>query len=167
MRALVTVASKHGATAEIGESLAQRLGERGIDVEVLPPEVVGSAAGYDAVIIGSAVYAGHWMKTATEFVQRQADALRDRAVWLFSSGPLGEPPVPAGDAVEVDRLVSDVSAVGHRVFSGSLERAQLGFGERAIVGMVRAPYGDFREWEAIDAWADEIAEMLATPATAH
>lgn len=167
MRALVTVASKHGATAEIGESLAQRLRERGVDVEVLPPEVVGSAAGYDAVIIGSAVYAGHWMKSATEFVQRQADTLRDRAVWLFSSGPLGEPPVPAGDAVEVDGLVRQVSAVGHRAFSGALERAQLGFGERAIVGLVRAPYGDFREWDAIDSWADEIAEMIAVPATAH
>jgi menaquinone-dependent protoporphyrinogen oxidase len=167
MRALVTVASKHGATAEIGESLALRLRERGVDVEVLPPEVVGSAAGYDAVVIGSAVYAGHWMKNATDFVQRQADTLRDRPVWLFSSGPLGEPPVPTGDAVEVDGLVREVAAIGHRVFSGALERAQLGFGERALVGLVRAPYGDFREWDSIDSWADEIAEMIATPMTAH
>lgn len=160
MKILVTVASKHGATAEIGEALGAHLHERGGEVMILPPEAVDEVASYDAVVIGSAVYAGHWRREALDLVRRQSEALRARPVWLFSSGPLGSAAVPAGDPADLPSIQGLTNAREHRIFAGELERDQLGFGERAIVGMVRAPYGDYRDWQAIDAWADAIADAL-------
>lgn len=167
MHILVTVASKHGASAEIGETLGTRLHERGLEVTILPPEAVDAVSPYDAVIIGSAVYAGHWRSEAVDLARREGAALRRRPVWLFSSGPLGSPPVPAGDPVDVADVMARTGAREHRVFAGELERDRLGFGERAVVGMVRAPYGDYRDWPSIGDWADEIASQLLEPAAAR
>ena len=92
MKVLVTVASKHGATAEIGQAIAATLTEEGHQAEFLAPIHVHDISMYDAVILGSGVYAGHWIASAKEFADHHADALRQRPVWLFSSGPLGDPP---------------------------------------------------------------------------
>ncbi len=48
----------------------------------------------------------------------------------------------------------------HRVFFGALDPDELGFAERMIVKAVKAPTGDFRDWDEIGAWADEIADAL-------
>lgn len=161
MKALVTVASRHGATDEIGEAIARRLRAQGLEAVTTPPDEVLELGPYDAIILGSAVYMGRWIPAAVDFAERHLVALRDRPVWLFSSGPLGDPPVPAGDAPEVAPLVERVGAREHRTFSGELQDGVLGFRERLIVRMVKAPYGDFRDWHAIEAWADTIAEALA------
>jgi menaquinone-dependent protoporphyrinogen oxidase len=63
-RVLVTAASKHGATAEIAEAIAEVLAGNGLDPAVVPPDEVDDVAAYDAVVLGSAVYAGHWLKPA-------------------------------------------------------------------------------------------------------
>jgi menaquinone-dependent protoporphyrinogen oxidase len=160
MKILVTVASKHGGSDQIGEAIAAKLTESGHVVDRQPPQLVVDIEPYDAVILGSGVYAGHWIVAARKFAQRHAQALRERPVWLFSSGPLGEQLKPAGDPVDVAPLVELLEPRGHRVFAGTLQRHHLGFAERAIVGMVHAPYGDFRPWDEIEGWAREIATAL-------
>jgi menaquinone-dependent protoporphyrinogen oxidase len=112
------------------------------------------------VILGSGVYAGHWIEAAKAFAHRHAQSLRDRPVWLFSSGPLGDPPMPAGDPADVAGLLELLAPRGHRVFPGRLWPDHLGFAERAIVRMVRAPYGEYRPFEEIQGWAREIAASL-------
>jgi menaquinone-dependent protoporphyrinogen oxidase len=93
MRVLVTAATKYGATAEIAAAIAEVLDEHGLEATMLSPEEVKGVDGYDAVVIGSAVYAGHWLKPARELVERHATTtLAGRPVWLFSSGPVGDPP---------------------------------------------------------------------------
>jgi menaquinone-dependent protoporphyrinogen oxidase len=95
MKVLVTAASKHGATAEIVATIGEVLGgEQGLDATVVPPEEVSAVDGYDAVVLGSAVYAGHWMAAAKELVDRAGSALAGKPVWLFSSGPGGVLPGP-------------------------------------------------------------------------
>ena len=47
------------------------------------------------------------------------------------------------------------------MFFGALDHEKLGFGERMMVKAVKAPQGDFRDWDAIAAWADEIASDLS------
>ncbi|HEX2413408.1 MAG TPA: flavodoxin domain-containing protein [Solirubrobacteraceae bacterium] len=162
MRVLVTAASRHGATLEIADALAAGLGRRGIEAEARPAERVGSVDGYDGVIIGSAVYVGRWLEPARDLVEIHAGALSGRPVWLFSSGPLGPPDAlkPEGDPVDVADLMQASEAAEHRVFAGRLDKKLLGFGEKAVVVAVRAPEGDFRDWDAIDGFAGEIAEHL-------
>ena len=47
------------------------------------------------------------------------------------------------------------------MFFGALDHDKLGFGERMMVKAVKAPQGDFRDWDAIAGWADEIARDLS------
>jgi menaquinone-dependent protoporphyrinogen oxidase len=160
MRVLITAATKHGATAEIAQVIGEALRERELDPTVLEPEQVDGVDGYDAVVLGSAVYAGHWLKPARELVARCGDALAARPVWLFSSGPVGDPPKPEEDPVDVAEVVATTGAREHRVFAGKLVRKQLAFPERAIVSALRVPDGDFRDWDAITKWAGAIATAL-------
>ncbi len=162
MRVLVTTASKHGSTDEIGRAIAAALGEHGIETGVLAPEDVISLHRYDAVILGSAVYAGHWMSSMKKMAHRLAAELVERPVWLFSSGPLGDPPMPEEDPVDAAPMIEATNARGHVVFAGKLDKNVLGFAERAIVAAFKAPDGDFRDWDEIRKWASGIAQELTT-----
>lgn len=165
MKILVTTASKHGATAEIGDAIAGKLREHEFEVEVHEPGDVASLDGYDAVILGSAVYAGRWMDSARRFSERHHAALRRLPVWLFSSGPIGDPPQPEEEPADGRRLRAELEAREHRVFAGRVNNADLGWVERTITKMVKAPDGDFRDFDTIRTWAAGIAGQLA-PATA-
>lgn len=160
MRVLVAVASKHGNTQDIGKAIGAVLTDAGLEAEVRAPAVMADLGEFDAVIVGSGVYVGRWLPDARGFVERHATELLLRPVWFFSSGPLGDPPKPAEDPVDIAAMTELVGARGHRLFTGNLDREQLGLGERAVTRMVRAPYGDFRAWPEIRAWAAEIAGTL-------
>jgi menaquinone-dependent protoporphyrinogen oxidase len=160
MKVLVTAASKYGATAEIAAVIGEVLAERGLDPTVIPPDQVASVDDYDAVVLGGAVYAGHWLPPARELVDRFCDALASRPVWLFSSGPIGDPPKPQEEPVDVAAILETTKARDHRVFAGKLVRKQLSFPEKAVVLAFRAPDGDFRDWDAIKAWASGIADAV-------
>jgi menaquinone-dependent protoporphyrinogen oxidase len=160
MKILVTVASKHGATGEIGEVIAGVLRDAGLDVTTSAPEAVPSLEDYDAVVLGSAVYAGRWIDRARDLAQRHHAELRARPVWLFSSGPIGAPLAPVEEAADGPRLRDELAARGHRTFPGRINAESLSWVERTITRMVKAPDGDFRDWEAVRSWADEIAAAL-------
>ncbi len=167
MTILVTAASRHGATAGIAEAIARYLEAGGQHAIVVAPQAVEGLAGYEAVVLGSAVYMGRWLEPATRFAEIHGSALRERPVWLFSSGPVGEPPVPAQDPVDVAGLVQATGARDHRVFAGLIDRRDLGVGERVVTKALRVPVGDFRPWPAIEAWAASIAQALSpAPAAA-
>jgi menaquinone-dependent protoporphyrinogen oxidase len=164
MKILVTTASKHGATAEIGDAIAGKLREHDLEVEVREPGDITSLDGYDAVILGSAIYAGRWMDSARRFSERHHATLRRLPVWLFSSGPIGDPPQPEEEPADGRRLLGELGAREHRVFAGRVNPADLGWVERTITKMVKAPDGDFRDFDAVRIWAAEIADQLVTAA---
>jgi menaquinone-dependent protoporphyrinogen oxidase len=169
MPVLVVYASKHGATGEIAERVAQTMAAAGQQARARPVTAAGDLTGYDAFVVGSAVYMGHWLKEAVEFVRRNRAVLAGHPVWLFSSGPLGTEPVDAQGrdltvAAEPKELAEFTQAIhprGHRVFFGVLDPGRLGLSERAIrklpAGRALLPEGDFREWAQIEAWARGIA----------
>jgi menaquinone-dependent protoporphyrinogen oxidase len=159
MRVLVTASTKYGATGEIAQAIGQVFGECGWDVVVVPPEQVQELDSFDAVVLGSAVYAGHWLKPARELVDRCSAALAAKPVWLFSSGPIGDPPKPEEDPVDVAEILQVTKARGHRVFAGKLVKKQLSFPDRAIAAALRVPEGDFRDWQEVRTWAAEIANL--------
>jgi len=163
LQVLVTAASRHGATQEIAKAITDELQAAGLETALLPPDAVTSLEGFDAVILGSAVYAGRWLEPARRFVERYRAALQDRPVWLFSSGPIGGQPEKEDEALDVGGARTSTRARDHRVFGGRLDRGRLGLAERAITRVVRAPDGDFRPWDEIAAWAREIATELEVP----
>jgi menaquinone-dependent protoporphyrinogen oxidase len=165
-RVLVTTASKHGSTHEIADELARVLpGTRagrdvGLTAVAVPVESDPDPASFDAVVLGSAVYAGRWLEQARAFATTHAAVLRTRPVWLLSSGPIGAPPFPPDDPHDAEPIRSILSARGHRVFPGRLDKSLLSIGERAMVTAMRAPLGDFRDWDAVRAWAAQVAGEL-------
>lgn len=160
MRVLVSAASRHGSTDEVARTIAEVLTESGLSAVVAAPETITSINGFDAAVIGSAVYFGKWVDTATTMVERHAASFDGRPVWLFSVGPLGDPPTPLGEPVGIRALVAATRAREHRLFTGRLDRSRLSFGEKLVARGVRAPEGDFRHWDEIRAWARDIAEAL-------
>jgi menaquinone-dependent protoporphyrinogen oxidase len=161
MNVLVAFASKHGSTRQIAEMIGQELSDSGHTVQVRSVSEASTAEPYDAAIVGSAIYMGNWLGEARQFVEKNQARLSAVPVWLFSSGPLGqEDPQPRGDFAHLQELMHATQARGHRTFIGKLDRSELGFGERLVVKIVKAPEGDFRDWEAIRSWSREIASAL-------
>ena len=163
---LVTYASKYGATQEIAEKISDVLRQAGLQVDVFPVAGVRDLSSYQAVILGSAVYIGKWQKEAVEFLQANEKTLADRQVWLFSSGPTGE-----GDPVELLegwRLPAALQPIADRiqprdiaVFHGYINPDKLNLMEKwAIKSLVKKPFGDFRDWDAIVIWTTTIADAL-------
>jgi menaquinone-dependent protoporphyrinogen oxidase len=167
VQVLVVVASRHGPTAEIAAAVARDLGgcdagrAAGLVALAVPVAQQPDPAPFDAVVLGSAVYAGRWLEPAREYVAIHAGILRTRPTWLFSSGPIGEPPFPPDEPYDVAPLSQLIGARGHAVFPGRLEKALLTFGERAMVTAMRAPVGDFRDWAAVRTWSEGIAQEMA------
>lgn len=163
---LVAYASKHHSTEGIAYRIGSILRQPCIfEVDVRPAAEVVTLAPYDVVILGSAVYMGQWQPAAIEFLSRFEGDLKRRDVWLFSSGPTGmgnplellkgwtfpEPLIPTIDNIQPHDIA---------LFHGKLDTAELNIMERAAVAIVKAPIGDFRQWEMIDAWAEGIVQTL-------
>jgi menaquinone-dependent protoporphyrinogen oxidase len=161
MKVLVSAASRHGATADIAKAIGETLAAAGLEVTVLPPDAVTSLDGFAGVVLGSGVYLGHWMEPARHLVERHGADLAARPVWLFSSGPIGDPPTPEEDPADLAEMMAATGARSHRVFAGLVDPGQLGLGEKVLLEAVRTPAGDYRPWDEIRAWAREIAEELA------
>jgi len=157
---LVVYASRHGATEEIATAIAKRLRERGHETELRPVDEVDDLGSAEAVVLGSAIYAGSWMKGATGFVQRHRQVLSRVPVWLFSSGPTGQGTDRDWTPKQIAQVSREVGPRDHRVFFGAIDAEKLGFVERRIVKAVKAPVGDFRNWEEIRDYADEIADAI-------
>jgi menaquinone-dependent protoporphyrinogen oxidase len=160
MRVLVTYGSERGGTAGIAATVVAELGDHGIETVLAAAPDVTSVAGFDAVVVGGALYAGRWHKDARRLVERHAAALKGVPVWLFSSGPIGDmatkepdaPPVPG-----VRTLIDLAGARGHVTFAGRLEEHPRGFVARMIA---RKWAGDWRDDAAIRRWAADVASEL-------
>lgn len=173
MNVLVVYASKYGSTAEIAQRIASVITACGHTAVAKPSREVRTLDGVGAVVVGSAVYLGSWLKDASAFVDAHREQLRERPVWLFSSGPLPGAVVPdtiAQDAPDdgapknLDALIQSIGAREHQVFAGRLDPSHLKGRDRLIralpAGRGLLPDVDGRQWDAIESWAHTIAHQL-------
>lgn len=120
---LVAYGTTNGSTAQIAEAVAEVLRKGGLIPDLLPARSVVDVTPYDAVVLGSGLYAGRWHRDARRFVSRHGRQLAERPLWLFSSGPLDSsaserdiPPVRG-----VRRTMVRLGARSHVTFGGCLE----------------------------------------------
>jgi menaquinone-dependent protoporphyrinogen oxidase len=168
---LVAYATKYGATAEIAEKIGEVLQQAGLQADVLPADRVGDLSAYQAVVLGSAVHIGRWRKEAARFLKANEQTLAGRSVWLFSSGPTGEgDPVALLQGWRFPRALQPIAdRIQPRdiaVFHGAVDVNKLNFIERWMLNNVKTPVGDFRDWDAITAWARTVAGELQAEVTA-
>jgi menaquinone-dependent protoporphyrinogen oxidase len=180
---LVAYASRYGSTKAIAEFMASRLTDDGVPAAAVSVEEQPDLAQFDAFVVGSAVYMGHWLKPALRFVRDGSEVLAKKPTWLFSSGPLGpastkaheETGAGSADPAELGEMRDAIQPRAHEVFDGALSPGRLSIGHRAIrllpAGRALLPDGDFRQWPGIEAWVDDIARELkhsaAQRTTAH
>jgi menaquinone-dependent protoporphyrinogen oxidase len=159
MRVLVAYGSKRGGTAGAAEMIGEALESVGVSAAVMPAPRVKTIDDFDAVVLAGALYASRWHRDARRFAKRFAPALRQRAVWLVSSGPLDDsatteeiPPVK-----QVARAMASVGARGHLTLGGRLEPDAKGFPASA---MAKKRAGDWRDRDQVRRWVASIATDL-------
>ena len=189
-KVLVVYGSRHGGTRGIAERIGDVLRTEGLEAVVAAADEARDVQAADAVVIGSGVYMGSWLNEPLDFMRRNQDALAARPTWLFSSGPLvgSTKSTPGADAVtdalgpadgpgsggrkKVEALSATIHPRDHRVFFGAFDPKDppKSISERVVRMMPAAknmlPPGDFRDWEAIEAWARQIGTTLASPVAA-
>lgn len=170
MTVLVTYASAMGSTREVAERIASRLEAALGGVECRTVDDVESVAGFDAVVVGSAIHNQAWLPPASRFFAREAAELARRPVWAFSIGMADALPAAfrrRGAALQQERLARnlphEVPLRGHRLFSGVYRADQMPAPLRILFRLTGGRFGDLRNWAAIDAWADQIAADLSKP----
>ena len=162
MKILVAYASKHGATAEIAEAVAQTFRDADLDVDCAEAGAVDSLAPYDAVVLGSAVYMKRWRGDARRFLRAHGDELASRPFWVFSSGPVGDPAEDDNAWTEPRKTIARaerLGARGHVVFGGRVP-IDSGWAHRAMAENTPPEYRDRRDWDEISRWAQGIASEL-------
>lgn len=159
-RTLVAYGSKRGSTKEVATAIAASLRAAGHNVDLLSAEAAAVAGpnGYDSVVIGGSIYMGHWHADACKFVRRHHDALKGLPLAVFALGPrtLEEQDV-ADSRKQLDgtlaRLKIEPELVA--IFGGAIDPAKLHF------PFNRTRRSDARDWQAIDAWSDEVSELIS------
>lgn len=186
-KVLVAYGSRHGGTRGIAERIGEVLRAEGLEAIVAAVDQARDVGTADAFVVGSGVYMGSWLDAPLDFMRRNREALAARPTWLFSSGPLpgSTRETPATDPLtnalgplegpgsggrkKVEELSAAIHPRDHRVFLGAFDPNDppKAMSERIVRMMPAAkqvlPAGDFREWDAIESWAQEIAASLASP----
>lgn len=166
-RVLVAYASVCGSTAEVAEEAAHVLEEQGADVLVCDVDDVTTLDGYGAVVLGTAIRMGRPVKPMRLFLKRHAHEIvrLPNAVFSVGATPKDRTPDAIAEAARfVAPMVAEVAPVSVALFAGKLDPTTLPFPWRALVRRAdsgaRLRAGDWRDWEAIDAWVREIASQL-------
>jgi menaquinone-dependent protoporphyrinogen oxidase len=160
---LVAYATKAGSTREVAEVVARTLREHGLEADLRPASEIGMLDPYGAVVLGTALYTGRIHRDAKRFLHGHREQLADRPLAVFALGPK----TLAGDDVASSRAQLDRALAAHpelrpdpvAIFGGVVNPARLRF------PFNRLPASDARDWDAIRAWADQVAAVL-TPVAA-
>lgn len=160
---LVAYATRYGSTKEIAGAIADTLRSGGETVDLLPMGEVTDIGRYRAAVVGSPIYMGKWLSDAQIFIERQQKELRRMPVAFFSVGMTVVDKTEDGyrraeAAMDQVRLLVQPVEIG--LFAGKLEPSDLSLPDRAIVALVRAPSGDYRNWDEIRTWASGLIEKL-------
>ena len=160
MKILLTSSSRHGTTDEVAAVIAEQLRTAGLEVVQARPEDVTDVEGYDAFVLGSAVYMTRWTDEAVDFTRRFSGALRGRPVWAFSVGLSGLPKGKMADPNRIGPVLLSIEPEDHITFPGRVDPGALNVRERTIARLGGATEGDFLDLDAVRAWGASIAATL-------
>jgi menaquinone-dependent protoporphyrinogen oxidase len=160
-RVLVGYATRTGSTTGVAEVIAEEIGVRGYTVDLRPLKEKPPIAGYDAVVLGSAVNGAAWLPEAVQFAKSNAAALTAVPTTLFSVHIMN-----LGDDEKADRkrraytdtVRESVSPIAEAFFAGKgPDKAETSLIARwAFKAFGGGGEGDCRDWDAIRGWARKV-----------
>jgi len=164
---LVVYATKLDSTVEVAKSIGETIAQNGFEVDVHlvkdVADVSEAISGYDAVVLGSAIRMGQWLPEAIEFSKHHRASLKKVPVAIFTVHILnqGDDPESLKERLAYTEPVKKILAPkAEAFFTGKIDPAQLNFFERLLFKVVNSPAGDFRDWDRIRSWANEVAQMI-------
>jgi menaquinone-dependent protoporphyrinogen oxidase len=168
-KVLVGYGSKNGSTEEIARTIGDLLSEVGLRADVRRINRDTRLKSYSAVVLGSSIYYGRWNRDVVSFLKVNEGELSRRPVWLFSSGPTGtgQAEVLAGGSVLPETLKPIADKIAPQdiaLFKGAIHAEKANPFDWWVVSTVKAPVGDFRDWDRVKAWATSIASTLVAEA---
>ncbi len=161
---LVAYATRYGSTQEVAEAVAAELGSCGHAVDFQPARGVRDVAPYRAVVLGAPLYMFHWHKEAHQFLARHREALARIPVAVFALGPLKDEAKDWQDIrANLDKELARYAwlhPAAVKIIGGRFDPAKLSFPYNLIPALRNMPPSDLRDWDAIRAWAGELAARL-------
>jgi menaquinone-dependent protoporphyrinogen oxidase len=170
MKILVAYATAHGSTAEVARFMQRVLRVYDAQVDCHPVDAVQSLEGYDAVILGSAVQEGMWLREAGLFLERFAEGLKTTPLYLFITCVRV---LEQGGLEHVlkyyihQRALEGMNVRDTTAFSGKLDMSAVNWEERWTLSlrydgkeMPGNLSGDFRDWRVITSWVNKIGGDL-------
>jgi menaquinone-dependent protoporphyrinogen oxidase len=172
---LIAYCTRSGSTAEVAEAIGRTVRDSGLPVQVKPMIEVESIAAGTEVVLGTALYIGHFPKESHRFLNRFEAELAKIRPWVFVLGPTEKERKQFAAAEEQARKElgkhRTLRPADMRVLGGRFDPAQLklAFPMSLILKvpgnpMKKLPASDIRDWEWIHRWAEAIAEEIATRA---
>jgi menaquinone-dependent protoporphyrinogen IX oxidase len=175
MKALIVYGTRWGGTVAVAEKIGDELKKAGWTVDVADARSnVPAVAGYYLVVVGSGVRADQWTKETLVFLEKNAEALREKKTALFVSCSMAER--KENDVREKARetylpRVAErfgLKPMVHGFFGGYMNMKQShGLLADLIVkvnwrnlrrhGLNTVGVTDNRDWAAIEAWAIEVS----------
>jgi menaquinone-dependent protoporphyrinogen oxidase len=162
---LVTYATRAGSTFEVAVLVAEVLRAAGATVDVKYVRAVHELKGYDAVVIGSAIRMGQWLPEAVEFVKANRETLSHiPTAYFLVSGFLREdtPEMRQRALAYLDpvRKLLEPTSIG--LFAGKMDYSKMDWIDRSIAEAVSSAQGDWRNWEAIRSWANDLSRLMVS-----
>lgn len=163
---LVAYATSTGSTGEVAEVIGEVLRASGAAVDVRRAKKVKDISQYQAVVAGTGIHAGRIYGELTRFLEWHKAALPEMPVAYFvvclaMHEPTAEHCQEAAAYLNPLRVkFSDIEPVDVGLFGGRMDFKSLSLPVRTIIKAMKAPEGDFRDWDAIRAWAQSIAPLL-------
>lgn len=171
---LVAYDTIHGSTAEIAEYIGNTLCAQGLQADVRLAAHVDDVGGYDAVIIGSAIYQFTWLEGAKAFLETFENELSAIPTACFIVGASMSEDTPANrDSVKqafIDPVLAEypeIKPVSVGLFGGAVDFTanEYNLFERIVLRILGLILGyknsaDWRDWDTINAWTTDLADML-------
>jgi menaquinone-dependent protoporphyrinogen oxidase len=158
-RTLVAYATKAGSTAEIAARIGEKISQKNQPVDVLPISKVKDLNSYSAVIIGSAIRMGSVLPEVKSFIENNQAALGQKPFSMFVACMTLNEDTEANRATVsayLDPIRAVVKPSSEGLFAGVIDPSKVSFLDRLIIKAIKPPIGDFRNWDKIDAWAENI-----------
>lgn len=156
MKILIVYATGSGCARETAAVMVEELSAMGHEPRLEEAKTAPNPTGFDLVVAGSGVRAGHWHKSLGAWLGRHRAALADRPLAVFTVCLMMRNPEKHQAEVQAigDTVLGklDLKPVAVGLFPGWFLPERFGFLERLILRMMKTPAGDFRDLEAVRAW---------------